>query len=51
MMHATIQKARAVRPSASLGVVATTELKMLTSTKRVVINKAHLKVNSLFARV
>ena len=43
MMHATIQKAREVRPSASPGVLASTELKMFTSTNRVVINKPTLK--------
>ena len=42
MMQATIQVARAVSPPASLGVVAFTELKMLTRTRRVVIRRAHL---------
>ena len=42
MMQATIQVARAVSPPASLGVVAFTELKMLTRTSRVVIRRAHL---------
>ena len=41
-MQVMIQMTRAVRPSASPGVVATTELKMLTSTSRVVINRPHL---------
>ena len=41
-MQAMIQITRAVRPSASPGVVATTELNMFTRTRRVVISRAHL---------
>ena len=47
MIQATIQVARAVSPPASLGVVAFTELKMLTSTRRVVINRAHLIIETV----
>ena len=47
MMQAMIQITRAVRPSASPGVVATTELNMFTRTSKVVIKRAHLGEKSV----
>ena len=48
MMQETIQRARAVRPSASPGVLVSTELKMFTITSSVVISKPILKTKHNF---